>query len=179
RSAQSATADYRATLAEHANSWKDKKAVLEDEIEDYREKLGLTGRRRANQDATRPNDEEQRKLWTTAMEKKQDELADLQRDEVKDRRKLERGKWKSLRDRAEGAEYRAASGGYWRQSGFILGTMLLTLGLLVLAFIGDPGERKVCLVLITIIVFSLFVAGKAWGESVSSTLRDLIPANRR
>ncbi len=51
---------------------------------------------------------------------------------------------------------------YWSGLAFVFGTLLLSCGLLVVGFTGSGSERIICLIMLAIITFSIFVGGIAW-----------------
>ncbi len=93
-----------------------------------------------------------------------EQLADLPLQQREAQAKLERGSWLELRAAAQtaGASYNWWS--YYRQYLFLLGTMLLITGLFSVGFTGEGAERWICLVMLAIIVYSLYVDGGAWGR---------------
>ena len=59
----------------------------------------------------------------------QEELAKLDSDEIKDRRKLESGAWHDLEQQAQQAADRHAMRSYWRQWALLAGVLMLTVSL--------------------------------------------------
>jgi hypothetical protein len=51
---------------------------------------------------------------------------------------------------------------YWREWLFVLGAIALTLALLGVSWIAEGAERMVCLIMLAIIAFSIFIGGIAW-----------------
>lgn len=94
-------------------------------------------------------------------------IDDLREDEAEARAELERGRWLQMQRETRDAELELATGRYWHEWGFVIGTLLLTTGLLLLAFHGEPNERRVCLIMLAIITFSLYVGGFAWLDSLT------------
>ncbi len=74
--------------------------------------------------------------------------------------------WKPLRE----ASLKASNGhrvwSYYYEIAFILGTVILVLGLLIVAFAGEGAERWVAYIMMAIITFSIYVGGAAWIESI-------------
>ena len=60
---------------------------------------------------------------------------------------------------------------FWRETAFVLGTVLLAVGLVAVGFSRTGPERWVCLVMLAIIVFSLYVGGIAWLGSMAVPAR--------
>ncbi|MEM7682999.1 MAG: hypothetical protein AAF288_13685 [Planctomycetota bacterium] len=97
---------------------------------------------------------------------KRTELQDINQEKADKQAELDAGEWRELRDEAENAKHTAVMRGYWHDVGFVGGTVVLTLGLVVVGFFGRGGERWVCLVMIAIITFSLYIGGMAWTGSL-------------
>ena len=57
--------------------------------------------------------------------------------------------------------------GYWREMLFVLGSIVLSVGLLATGFTGEAPERWICLIMLAIVTFSLYVGGMAWISSMS------------
>ncbi len=66
-----------------------------------------------------------------------------------------------------GLSHNAAA--YWYVWIFVFGTLLLMLGLLVIAFTAQGSEKWVAYIIIAIVTFSIYVGGAAWIESVVSS----------
>ncbi len=85
-------------------------------------------------------------------------------------------KTKAVNDNA--AEAAMASNiiwGYWREMLFVAGTILFSLGLMAVAFVSQGIERYLCLALVAIIVFSVYVGGAAWFSSIVGGLSGVVP----
>lgn len=102
-------------------------------------------------------------------------------DDAQERRRLEEGrdsaraelttgKWRRLERAAAHAANRELIWRYWLQWVFVAGAIALMLGLCAVGFGGSGAERTVCLVMIAIITFSIFVAGSAWGTTIKTAL---------
>jgi len=65
--------------------------------------------------------------------------------------------------------------GYWREMLFVAGTVLFSLGLMAVAFVSQGVERYLCLALLAIIVFSVYVGGVAWFSSLLGGLAGIVP----
>jgi len=109
--------------------------------------------------------------WADRIEKETDEftgadktqrLAELHKKRDEDRNKLLKGEWRDLKRDAEYAASRGRIRAYWLEWIFVIGAMALTFGLVTVALRGAGAERIVCLIMIAIITFSLFVGGSAW-----------------
>lgn len=90
----------------------------------------------------------------------------LQDDKMKEQEKLEKNEWKDLRADARDARTGFATGGYWREIAFVTGTLAFAAGLLLVGVGGVGFERIACLVLLVIIVFSVYIGGLAWLQSL-------------
>jgi hypothetical protein len=64
--------------------------------------------------------------------------------------------------------------GFWLAWPFMIGTLMLAYGLIVLGFTGQPAEQKVCVVMLAIITFSLYVGGFAWFDSIANSSRSVL-----
>ncbi len=49
------------------------------------------------------------------------------------------------------------AGSYWREWCFVIGTVILAVGLLTVGFTGRGAERTICLIMIAIITFSIYI----------------------
>ncbi|MEI7836532.1 MAG: hypothetical protein WCK05_08975 [Planctomycetota bacterium] len=90
-----------------------------------------------------------------------------QRKELSDKRDAERTElsetdWRGLKRAADHAVDRGRIRIYWLEWLFLLGALALTTGLIAVAGLGAGPERVICLVMIGVITFSLFVGGTAW-----------------
>ena len=61
--------------------------------------------------------------------------------------------------------------GYWREILFVFGSIVLSVGLLATGFTSDGPARWICLLMLAIITFSLYVGGIAWIGSISNAFR--------
>ncbi len=85
---------------------------------------------------------------------------------------------KSLKQQAEDAEnarFNHTMASYWYVWLFVLGTILLMVGLLLLAFFAQGSERWVAYIMVAIVTFSIYVGGAAWIESVVSSVAGSTP----
>jgi hypothetical protein len=90
-------------------------------------------------------------------------LADLAAREEKDRKKCERGPWRTLEVNARTAKTNQEINGYWREIFFVFASILLASGLLLVSWTAQGAERWVALVMLTILTISLYIGGAAWG----------------
>jgi hypothetical protein len=96
------------------------------------------------------------------------ELRDEQREEQAEK---EADEWADLEAAAVNARYSNQMWGPLREAVFIVGTILLSVGLLAVGFMGTGADRWICLIMLAIITFSLYVGGAAWISSIMNTLQ--------
>ncbi len=149
-------AQYREAQQNFTNTWDGKARALERQMREVQRELNTA------------KDQ-------TELRKKQTELQDKQRDLTVERQKeqdrLEEATWKNLREAADAAANNHQMMIYWYEWAFMIGTLVLMLGLLVLGFTGHGAERWICYIMIAIITFSIYVGGAAWIESIASSFR--------
>jgi hypothetical protein len=116
-----------------------RKAELEQNQKDLREK----------QD---PSPVDQKTLETIT-----EQLSELERNRQEELTNLRNGKWRDLVIAARDAEANNHVSAFWRHVVFWIGSFLFALGLWIVGFSGKPPERWMCLVMLGVIVFSLFV----------------------
>jgi hypothetical protein len=75
--------------------------------------------------------------------------------------------WEPVQSAARDSAHVHAVYGYWCAAMFLVGSVCLTIGLLLVGFGGQGPERWICLTIVAIIVFSLFVTGAPWGNAGS------------
>jgi hypothetical protein len=56
--------------------------------------------------------------------------------------------------------------------------VILVVGLLTVGFGGEKHERLICLIMIAIITFSVYVGGLAWINTIVSSATSMAPAVR-
>ncbi len=79
-------------------------------------------------------------------------------------------KVEGLRDDARDASIDNVMWGYWTEWIFVLGSILLMIGLILVGFTGAGAERIICLVMIAIITFSIYIGGIAWIPSMLNSV---------
>ena len=79
--------------------------------------------------------------------------------------------WEPLQLAARNAPHVNAVYAFWAAAVFLVGAVCLTAGLLLVGFGGRGAERWICLTIVAIVAFSLFVGGAPWGNSVSIPVR--------
>lgn len=102
-----------------------------------------------------PDDAEQRT-------KLRDELSQLNRDRQKAQEPLELGAWRDLEIAARDANARHQMNAYWYEMFFVVASLLLAGSLLIVSWNAEGAERWVCLIMLAIITFSVYVGGIAW-----------------
>ena len=96
-----------------------------------------------------------------------EQLTELRDDEREERARLETGEWRELRLASRDARVNNMVSGYLYEVLFVLGTVVLAIGLIALGFSSDGPERLICLIMLAIITFSVYVGGIAWVRSLS------------
>lgn len=96
----------------------------------------------------------------------QEDLRKAQDKWEDDEKKREKDEWKELRRSANRAAADANMARYWHEMVFVLGTVLLMGGLVVVGATGVGAERWIALIMIAIITFSIFVVGWAWSSTI-------------
>jgi len=111
----------------------------------------------------------QRELRET-QSKVQRELRGIERDKRKEQRELEADEWRNKLNDAELAVPSNRMWGYLREAMFMFGTVCLAVGLLAVGFTGQGAERWICLIMLAIITFSLYIGGVAWISSIMNSV---------
>ena len=94
--------------------------------------------------------------------KYREDMKELVEDQQKDRRKLEKGKWRDLKIAARDAANKTNMSGYWHEIFFVIGTLALVIGLTTVGLRGEGSERTICLVMLAIVTVSIYVVGTPW-----------------
>ncbi len=92
-------------------------------------------------------------------------IATLDRDKSDEQRTLRRGRWLSYQIAAEQAEVDNRMWAYWRQLGFLFGTMVLAVGLLFVTPTSEGPERWISLAMLTVILYSVYASNSVWGAT--------------
>ncbi|MEM6749699.1 MAG: hypothetical protein AAGA57_04480 [Planctomycetota bacterium] len=124
-----------------------------------------------NADMTGEMSGEDRNTATQTLKTKRDELGKVQKEFADERATLQAGEWLELQADSDNAVPKAQMQGYWHEMGFVAGTAVLTLGLVIVGFGGTGSERWLCLIMIGLITFSLYISGMAWTGSLGTLLR--------
>lgn len=88
----------------------------------------------------------------------------------KDGDKVSPERLSDMRTAAQTARYNNQSWGFLNEMMFVLGSMVLTFGLLVVGIAGDASEKWICLIMLAIIMFSVYVGGIAWLSSIQGSM---------
>jgi len=91
-----------------------------------------------------------------------DELNDLDEAHTREKESLETGEWAQLKATADNALGSRAVWAYYHEICFVFGALVLSSGLITVGAAGDGPERWICLIMLAIITFSIFVGGAAW-----------------
>jgi hypothetical protein len=89
-------------------------------------------------------------------------LADLQKNQEKAKKVFDATTLRDLSIAARDAAANNAINGYWRECLFVLASLVLAIGLLAVSWTAEGAERWVCLMMLAIITFNLYVAGVGW-----------------
>lgn len=138
--------EAKSALAERLfqQSWDAAKRKLQDRENEI---LSRPGQSPADRDALNNIRQQQREL----DDEKQAELDELRQ-----------GKWRSLSVAAGNANENNAIWGFWWQTGFFLGSLLLVAGLATVSIQGNTQERWMGLIMLAIVIFSLFTNFGVW-----------------
>ena len=82
--------------------------------------------------------------------------------EQKAQKNLEAGAWRKLGIAARDAAANNQMNAYWREIFFVFATLILAVGLLAVSWTAQGAERWVCLIMLTILTFSIYIVGMAW-----------------
>jgi len=136
-------AKARELLAEKKfeDTWDEKRGKIEDRIKRL-------------SDAETSTEESSKEL-----SKAREELSKLRDDQQKEKAALGRGAWRDLKIKARDAAAKNQISAYWRECTFILGTILLAFGLMIVSWSAQGAERWISLIILAIITFSLYVVG--------------------
>jgi len=126
------------------DTWEAKRQTLDDQLQDLMAKDNLTASDR------------------TEMENIRQKQKKLTEDMAKQRKENMRTTWHTMQINARDADADAQTADYWHQWAFVIGTILLAFGLLAVGFNGVGAERWICLVILAILMFSVYVGGTVW-----------------
>lgn len=137
----------------------------EDELADIQGRIETTDQR--IQDLTEKDDQTQAdrdKIQELRKKQTEDrnELTKIQEQHRLERNKLEKGRWRELQSTARDADSQNRAAGYWREMFFVFASVVLAVGLLIVSWSAQGAERWVCLIMLAIITFSIYIGGIAW-----------------
>ncbi|MEO2022090.1 MAG: hypothetical protein ABGX05_09690, partial [Pirellulaceae bacterium] len=111
---------------------------------------------------------------TPEQREKQIDLVDKSKEIEKQRSKAfaenQSTKWARLKIKSRDSAANNNMWGFWRECLFALGTLVLTVGLLIVGFNGQGADRWICLIMLAIVTFSIYVGGIAWISSIISLI---------
>lgn len=92
----------------------------------------------------------------------QEKLSKSRENQQKALELFELGTWRELKIAARDADANNRINAYWRAVFFVFATIVLALGLLAVSWTAEGAERWVCLIMLAIITFSIYIVGTAW-----------------
>jgi hypothetical protein len=92
----------------------------------------------------------------------EEQITKLGEDRQKEKTALEKGQWRDQQIKARDAAAKNQLSAYWRECAFVLGTIGLAFGLMIVSWSAQGAERWVSLIMLAIITFSVYVVGLAW-----------------
>jgi len=96
------------------------------------------------------------------LEEIDEALVKLREERDKEERRLRRTTWQRLQYGADTADAQRQQWAFFHSLMFVFGSMVLTVGLLVVGLTGRGAQSWICLGILAIIAFSIFVGGTAW-----------------
>lgn len=85
---------------------------------------------------------------------------------------------RDLQEDARSAAYSNTMNAYWFEWLFVLGSVLLVGGLVWVGFAGSGAERIICLIMIAIVTFSIYIGGTAWIGSIANNIAGVTSSMR-
>jgi len=107
-------------------------------------------RRQSTEDAIKKEDDAGKKADL------REDLSKLNKEESEERSKLTKGDWRNLRIASRDEQAHNAIQGYWRQAFFLLGELMLAIGLLGVGFTSEGPQRWICFIMLLIIMMTIF-----------------------
>ena len=86
-----------------------------------------------------------------------DDLETLDKEMQAEMEDLRNGRWRKLAGAARDAQANNEMWSFWREGIFWIGAFVFSMGLVIVGFTGKGAERWLCLAMLAIVVFSLFV----------------------
>ncbi len=128
---------------------------FQDEWDDQRQ--SIERRLKTIADKEEPTDEDQETVTEL-----NDELEALDKEMQSEMETLRTGRWRELASAARDAQANNEMWSFWRECIFWLGAFAFSMGSLIVGFTGQSAERWLCLAMLAIVVFSLFVGRLSW-----------------
>lgn len=173
RGAHSAYAKYLKAQSDFRAKWEEERQDLEadqrrysEQISELRDKMiGRNGAKTPSPDERKRLDEEIKSLNEKLSEVRK-KLSDIGKDEAKDKADLQTGKWRKLQRDATTSGFNVMTTEYFTQWFILPAAVVMFIGLILLAKFGTNAETLISLVIIGVIVYSLFVGGELWADSI-------------
>lgn len=144
RFAGRASARAELTKNQFTDEWQRDAADLQQRIDTLRTK----------DDVTAADDERRDKL--------EDELEELQEDKRAEEQTLKRTSWRDLEIAARDSRQNHRLWSPWYHLTFVMGTFILSVGLFIVGFTATGSDRWICMVMLAIVLFSIYVVGSPW-----------------
>jgi len=158
RSVQRASAKLDLAKNRFDDGYDTRRIALEQAVQTIEDKIDEIQK----QDQTTAEDTAEVEKLREQRTKKREEISKLREDQQEKRQALERTTWRQLQIAARDAQAENRAGAYWREMLFVFGSIVLAFGLIVVSWTADGAERWICLIMLAIITFSLYVGGIAW-----------------
>ena len=146
--------------AEYVKGLQAKAEAQEQRFDDHWQATQIDLQNRHDELLNSPDDEEE-------LQKISRELSSLPKRQQEEREKLLRNEWRELNSASRDAIVDFHLWSFWRQLIFILGTVVLCIGLLTIGLSGQGAQQWFCLAVLAIILSSLFISGGAWTVMLS------------
>jgi len=117
-----------------------------------RQRSAIETRRQKLLDKGNPTPDDRQELNSLGQE-----LEDLNEEKQEEIEELRQGEWQDLAIAADDAEANNDMWAFWREGFFWFGTLVFSFGLMTVGFTGKGAYRWMCLIMLAIIVFSLYV----------------------
>ena len=96
------------------------------------------------------------------LESIDESLVELREDRDNEQRRLRRTTWQRMQHSADTADANQQQWALFHTMAFVLGSMVLVVGLLIVGLSSQGAPSWLCLGILAIIAFSLYVGGAAW-----------------
>ena len=144
RFAGRASARAELTKSQFSDEWQRDAADLQQRIDTLRRK----------EDVTAADDERRDKL--------EDELEELNDEKKLEEESLKRTTWRDLEIAARDSRQNHRLWSPWYHLTFVMGTFILSVGLFIAGFTATGSDRWICMVMLAIVLFSIYVVGSPW-----------------